>query len=332
MKQTVFLLLMALTSSISMAQAPNGYGIESFSSWIDPQKITYLKSWTFDNLTNSKQLALKGPVKQVTVKEPNVSMKFGELVREKGYGASRTVKFDSKGNWIEFVDRDTKFVFKYNEQNQLIEYNRYEKSSNDKDTAMVREERGVIHYDANGREIEALVWRSDNAAPAKIEIVFNTATTSTLYGGGKTNPEWIYDYSYDSKGHLTEIAKHDQARPTLDEKSIILYDSLEHVVRYTTYSHGTEFRYHKNFVYDTKGRMIEVYKSNADGTPIDGKEVIDYDQNGNEIKSTWVSNDGSKDEIYTCKYVYDSYGNWTERTKIMVKAGYASIAERTIKY
>jgi hypothetical protein len=109
----------------------------------------------------------------------------------------------------------------------------------------------------------------------------------------------LYVATYDANGNLTHetITEADGTVKEFDYQ----YNENGQRIYFTDYS------YSYTYTYDAEGKEIKIVSESSEGVRI---EENTYNADGNLVKKTWASEDGTVDVIYNC--VYDEKGRLTE--------------------
>ena len=165
-------------------------------------------------------------------------------------------------------------------------------------------------FDGNGK-LEAKLTRQFDPTGTKI-----TSTKFERWLRGTYTVE-ISSYSYNEKGHLTEIIKQDADGKTLFYAKILNNDN-GHPIQLESFdgngnSYGievAEYDYAKNEaltkVLDRNGKQLS-----TNTITIDFKKMVEFPRNGDEFNEL---GDLMSSEKYSYKRKYDNYGNWTLTT------------------
>ena len=168
-------------------------------------------------------------------------------------------------------------------------------------------------YDSKGKFEEKSVYKHDFQGNITEENLYNT--------NGKLKSNNYYIYRYDEKGNQVE-------------RYVFVYGTDEEG-NFSFDENGTakiEIIYKEENSYDQKGNKI---KSTIQDL-IFGKTEIsyEYDNSGNLVRKIEAGGVLDGKENITCKYKFDSKGNWIEMTKTITSQGHSKnlIIERNIEY
>ena len=168
-------------------------------------------------------------------------------------------------------------------------------------------------YDSKGKFEEKSVYKHDFQGNITEENLYNT--------NGKLKSNNYYIYRYDEKGNQVE-------------RYVFVYGTDEEG-NFSFDENGTakiEIIHKEENSYDQKGNKI---KSTIQDL-IFGKTEIsyEYDNSGNLVRKIEAGGVLDGKENITCKYKFDSKGNWIEMTKTITSQGHSKnlIIERNIEY
>ncbi len=220
----------------------------------------------------------------------------------------------------------SKEVWKYSNQDSLLEYKRYGQDG------QIQQQK-TLSYDPNGnilskQETSARVKGGGMGVPSSIELVFNE--TNYIYDDASGITEQIFDankkelsktfipkptFEYDDLGRIKfKIFKNgnviEKTRYTFNDHNLILEEFF-----FTSSDGGKNFLdngYIYSYKYDSQKNLIELIKEYKPGyKPIpDSKEYFEYDVKGNLVKYE-VFNDYSKERH---RFEYDNHDNWIKYT------------------
>jgi len=253
-------------------------------------------------------------------------------VSPKGYKSVQTF-YDKKGNIIKvenFKPNGTvasRHLYKYDKNNQKIEYMQYQFLPNGKFGLSLRQ---VFSYDSNGNKKNEIGY--DGRTTYRIEYKYtpeNKPLEIIKYSSNnKVSDNWKYEYNgksvtiyiYEKENSLKRkiVRVLDNNDRVIDEKNftsagkelgrtVTTYNG-ENVASKLEYYAG-ELRARYDYVYDKSGQLVEVYLTEP------GKKNLlyrsyKYDDNGNLLEEKWYE-DGAAD--YSRKgYKIDNKGNINE--------------------
>ena len=168
-------------------------------------------------------------------------------------------------------------------------------------------------YDSKGNLEEKSVYKHDLQGNITEENSYNT--------NGKLKSNNYYIYRYNEKGNQVERYVFVYAT---DEEGNFSFDE-----------NGTakiEIIYKEENSYDQKGNKI---KSTIQDLFLGKTEIsYEYDNRGNLVRKIEAGGVLDGKENVTCKYKFDSKGNWIEMTKTITSQGHSKnlIIERNIEY
>ncbi|MFJ1425670.1 RHS repeat domain-containing protein [Capnocytophaga canimorsus] len=267
------------------------------------------------------------------------------------YFSLLTCKYDEKGNKIEEIwdsnISSTKFIWKYNEKEELIEYIRYEDETVSRKRKRIYKEVGergnlvktiwceykfgktfnveryyneheklieAIYYEENGTISSKETWKYDDKGNEIESIWYNK--------NGKIDLKTTW--KYDDKGNLIEHIEYNK-NGKIDLKTTSKYDDKGNLIEATYY----DDQYGKVFLkYNDKGNLIEEIKYNRNGK-IDFKKTWKYDDKGNEMERYEGRQDRKKWQEVFSKFTYEN--NRTTKERVRYTNGNIS-SEETWKY
>lgn len=209
-------------------------------------------------------------------------------------------------------------VYKLNDEDRRVEYIVFE--SNGKVAT-----RFVYKYDAKGNLIEEQWYAHTGILGGRTVSTFDDVgnqTSQTSYQGDSAL-NWKNISKYDSNGNITESLQYHGK--TLRYKFLCSYDSKGRILEKET----VEFNSIPSalppthspepgkviYTYDDYKRTKEVSTYNVNGT-LKEKFVYAYDERKNDVGLTAFNADGSVRSDQTINIEYDSYGNWTRKTRL----------------
>jgi hypothetical protein len=248
----------------------------------------------------------------------------------KGHKTTETT-YDKNGNVIEVVnyrsdgDISSRLLYKYNNQNQRIEYLMYQKEKEAKELKLSYKQ--SFHYNESGSKTHEVVF--DGIAGYRITYAYNPdGSNKEIVKFSSTNTvaeKWVYSYvgqnqeikiynadnqlistvqkKVDSKGNILEEVKigpngKEQKRTTN------VYDDRSRVVEMAEYYSGTLSK--KLFYkYNNLDVVTEISQQNPDGKKFI-QSTYKHDTNGNVLEERW-SEDNS-DELSHKQSKYDKNG------------------------
>ena len=239
--------------------------------------------WTRDNL-QGKVLSYSEFSYEAENRFGNIEK--GERNRQFSIGTDHQIKYDEKGNEIEYNrynsdgSLDYKFTYKYDEKGNKIEENSY-----NSDGSLAR--KWTYKYDEKGNIIEGNEYYSDGSLDSK-----NT-------------------YKYDEKGNKLEGNSYN-SEGSLDSKNTYKYDEKGNKLEGNSYNSEGSLDSKWTYKYDEKGNEIEGNGYNSDGS-LEFKYTAKYDEKGNKTQVNDYNSDGSLNSKKTYKYQFDKQGNWIKR-------------------
>lgn len=255
-----------------------------------------------------KDIGLKGNVKTYKLTPYKVVDYFGKIV---------------KGDKQDFWSGDVVIVF--NEKGYKTETNRYNKTGQ-------LSQKIIYKYDAKGARTVRDVYNSYGKIQMKFLYVYDTSGNKIAYNSYKPTGELVDTYTYknDAKGRMIEEiwTKPDK---TFGSRYTFNYDARGFMTETTQYTKSsTSLDNRTVYKYNKLGQLSEIEIYNDKNT-LTKKNIITYDDKGNEssIKTFGASGEFIDEKQY--KYVFDDRGNWIERTEY-VNHFPKSIIEREITY
>ncbi|MFK8303336.1 RHS repeat domain-containing protein [Capnocytophaga stomatis] len=248
-----------------------------------------------------------------------------------------TCKYDEKGNKIEEIwdsnSSSTKFIWKYNEKEEKIEYIRYEDETVSRKGKLIYKEVGergnlvktiwceykfgktfnveryyneheklieAIYYEENGNISSKETWKYDDKGNEIENIWYNK--------NGKIDLKTTW--KYDDKGNLIEHIEYNK-NGKIDLKTTSKYDDKGNKIEATYYDNqiGKEF-----FKYNDKGNLIEKIWYNRNGK-IRAKKTWKYDDKGNEMERYEGRQDRKKWQEAFSKFTYENNRTTIERVR-----------------
>lgn len=218
---------------------------------------------------------------------------------------------------------------------------KFEMSYRSNDKTRTEKLRSVFEHDASGRRTISKSFGADGLPLDEIHYSYDDKG-NLIEQGNYRNAELLFKfvYAYDDQGHRLEMKTylHDGS---LKSKSVYTYDSKGNIATMASYKdcmseNSCRLDYKAVDTYDEQGYLSEARIFKADGT-LDEKRTHKYDASGNQIEQSVFRSDGSLRDKEITTYVYDSNGNWTQRTtKSALKNGKPSqetaVTKRRISY
>jgi hypothetical protein len=146
---------------------------------------------------------------------------------------------------------------------------------------------------------------------------------------GNVTKEILYDnfgnkqveshYMFDKKGNkLYELSTFQQKEGNVNETRLMKYkyDSLSRLIEYNIHDPANRIHNTEKYTYDDLGRRFE--ESTMDSSGIIFRRIThEYDSVGNEIGLTRYMPADRVDLKVRWEYVYDTHGNWTQKTQFI---------------
>lgn len=222
-----------------------------------------------------------------------------------------TCKYDEKGNKIEEIwdsnSSSTKFIWKYNEKEELIEYIRYEDET-------VSRKRKRIYYEVGerGNRVKTIWYQYELGKAFNVERYYNEheKLIEAIYYEENGNISSKETWKYDDKGNLIEHIEYNK-NGKIDLKRTSKYDDKGNKIEATYYDNqiGKEF-----FKYNDKGNLIEKIWYNRNGK-IRAKKTWKYDDKGNEMERYEGRQDRKKWQEAFSKFTYENNRTTIERVR-----------------
>ncbi|MDY3547263.1 hypothetical protein PG291_01410 [Riemerella anatipestifer] len=278
MKNTLKIILL-FTATLSLLEC-NGSTKENLNSKTKDKQNSSAR----EKETDWKKDELKGKVKSCFQGDFELVKKFGNI--EQGpFIEGFEKRYDEYGNiiennWENEYGRNSKIkvIYKYDDNENIIEANRYDRSSLDG--------KYIFKYDGYGNKIENNWYDKNGNLEGKYIYNYdeygNKIEEIAYFGSGSLAYKYIY--KYDDNGNIIESNKYVERKGDEILDSTIIYE------------------------YDDNGNIIEESKYSGYGS-LYYKNIYKYDEHGNIIES-------NKDGIHTYRYEYDDKGNWTSRIDI----------------
>ena len=140
---------------------------------------------------------------------------------------------------------------------------------------------------------------------------------------GLESCSYCAEYKYSDTGLPTEVSFIEEPLDPESSEGYIFsyeYDSADRVIKMVKYEVAGETKIktgEEQYVYDTKGNLIEEKSFDSEGNA-DGGVVYEYDGNGNLLKRSTTYSSGSK---YIQEYAYDANGNVTKNVSTRYDSG-----------
>jgi len=275
-------------------------------------------------------------------------------VNPKGYITSES-KFDEKGNAVEIINYksngkiSTKLLYKYDDKNNKIEYQKFQKFEDKPDIELTYKQNftyddkgnkklevgfdGIINYRIefnylpDGKLKGITKFNPDNSVAEKWESTFNgNIQTINVFKRGT-----ILDYSLikktDSKNNIIEETRND-AKGKEQSRIITEYDANNNISSTSEYYSGKlskKFAY----LYNKKNQLIEIDLENPDGSKTLFK-AYKYDDKGNVIEEKWF--DGIPDDLSSKNFKYNEKLNPSEVESYYSDYKYKVLYKYTYEY
>jgi hypothetical protein len=236
--------------------------------------------------TDIEKDGLNGKVKQVKLDCFDADEKSGNPIQEKRCDDNNyLVVYNDKGNRIELSVhssgwRDEKRLFKYDNNEKLIELNVFDANNN-------LSGKFTYYYDINGNKIVSKFYGTDN-------ILKNRQT-----------------YKYDDKGNAIEQNEYN-SKDILVLKHVYKYDGEGNQIESNTYASMGSLEDRNIDKFDDKGNRIETNSYNANGN-LENKGIWTYDEKNNPIQENWYDKNGILNSEHTYNYIYDHQSNWIKK-------------------
>ncbi|MFK8376977.1 RHS repeat domain-containing protein [Capnocytophaga canimorsus] len=218
-----------------------------------------------------------------------------------------TCKYDEKGNKIEEIwdsnSSSTKFIWKYNEKEELIEYIRYEDETVSRKGKLIYKEVGE-----RGNLVKTIWCEYESGKTFNVERYYNEheKLIEAIYYEENGNISSKETWKYDDKGNEIENIWYNK-NGKIDLKTTWKYDDKGNLIEKIWYNRNGKIDLKTTSKYDDKGNKIEAtYYDNQIG-----KEFFKYNDKGNLIEKIWYNRNGKIRAKKTWKY--DDKGNEMER-------------------
>jgi hypothetical protein len=305
-----------------------------------------------DRPPNLAREELVGPVK--TVESGRISYILNEGQRVEGKRAIfQKLIFNQRGYRVESATYgdgaiSERLVYTYDVLDRNTGYEEYSRTL---DKSISKPRKHVYSLDQNGRIVEYIVYEMDGTPGSRFTYEYDARGNKVeedFYSWTGTRIGRLV-YTYDEAGRrLTETSYDRDAG--VSWKVINSYDAGARSVERTQYQ-GSVLRYKVLTRHDDKGRVVEqeTLEFNAprnlhtDHAPVPGKITYAYnDSDRTREVSTYIPNGAlKKREVHTSdergnetvwtnaydggtllfKFEYDTYGNWTKKTRLTLAAG-----------
>lgn len=302
---------------------------------------------------NLAREGLLGPVKTVESGRINYTLNDGKSVEGRRAIFQKLI-FNKRGYRIEsetYGDGaaiSERLVYTYDVLDRNTGYEEY---SSTLDKTLSKPRKHLYSLDQTGRIVEYIVYELDGAAGSRFTYEYdargNKVEEDFYSWTGKRIGRLVY--TYDEAGRQLTETSYDRD-DTLSWKVVNSYDADGRPIERTQYQ-GSVLRYKVLTKHDAKGRPVEqeTLEFNAppnvysDHAPVPGKiiyayndsdrtrEVSTYTPNGTLKKSeAHTSDERGNETAWTNAYdggtllfrfEYDTYGNWTKKTRLTWAAG-----------
>jgi len=275
-------------------------------------------------------------------------------INSKGYITTES-KFDERGNAIEVINYksngkiSTKLLYKYNEKNYKIEYQKFQKFEDKPDIELTYKQNftydekgnkklevgfdGIINYRIefnylpDGKLKGITKYNPDNSIAEKWESTFigNTQTINVFKRG--TALDYTIIKKTDSKNNFIEEIRND-AKGKEQSKITTEYDANNNIISTSEYYSG---KLSKKFIYiyNKKNQLIEIDLENPDGSKTLNK-AYKYDDKGNVIEEKWF--DGVPDDLSSKNFKYNEKLNPSEVESYYSDYKYKVLYKYTYEY
>ncbi|MHC1702676.1 MAG: hypothetical protein AB9846_02100 [Tenuifilaceae bacterium] len=274
-------------------------------------------------------------------------------VSKNGYISTET-KYDKRGNVIEVINYkangkiSSKQVYKYDNNNNRIEYLKYAKTDKEELGLTYKQ---VFSYDEVGNK--KLEVGFDGLAGYRIEYRYLPEYRQkdiTKYNSDNTVAE-KWEYSYEDKSQIIKVFKpgrnfdHSLEKRADEKENIIeeirrdqkgkevnrtttLYDPSNNLSTIAEYFSGTLSK-KLTYKYVNLSQLIEITQVNPDGSTFLYRSYK-YDPKNNLIEEKWY--DGVPDDYSSKTYKHDSKGNVTEVESYYSDYKYKVLYKYTYEY
>ncbi|HOP04925.1 MAG TPA: hypothetical protein PL017_10900 [Tenuifilaceae bacterium] len=272
-----------------------------------------------------------------------------------GYKTSET-QYDKFGNPVEIInyrsngDISSKLVYRYDSNNQKLEYLMFQKEKDAKDLKLTYKQ--TFHYNQQGKKTHEVVF--DGVAGYRITYSYYAdGNSKEIVKYNSTNAvaeKWVYTYNGSNQElkvytgddilSYTVQKKFDASGNVIDEARI---SSNGKEQKRTTYNYNAESRisqmtefYSGNLIkklfykYNNIGVVTEIRQQNPDGKEF-VQSTYKHDSNGNLLEERW-SEDSSASELSHKQSKYDKDGNLLEMDSYYAPYKYRVLYKYTYEF
>lgn len=232
-----------------------------------------------------------------------------------GFRAVETI-YDRRGNPIEIInfrangDTSSRVVYRYNAQNQRVEYLLFQKQDRPFIELSYKQS---INYNEQGRRNLEVVF--DGTSTHRILFTYfpngKPKETTKIAPGNRVEERWVYTEKepntteinvfipdgvlsfsltrrFDPKGNLLSETRRN---PTGDETRRVeyAYDATGRTIQMSEFSARNLVR-RLHYTYDRKGQLVEIVQEMPDGRRFT-QSSFRYDNDGNILEERWVEGD-----------------------------------------
>lgn len=289
-------------------------------------------------ISDLDKYVLKGKVKSLKETRYYAKIKDTAIIKEaisdNSY-ASYYILFSESGFITEYhalypkKSVNTKKIYSYSD-GRLTEINEYGADGELKS-------KQVFEYDKKGNLAEDALYR-DGKFFEKHSYSYDDKGRLLMHTyknvHWKKNKSW--NYFYDDTGKKTEVFVYTgrkKKKMSWEEKHLYGYDQSGNLVLDSVVDYPDQFSQKTVYRYDAAGRKTEINNYDNNNSK-DWGNTFKYDELGNITElGTFENNGGLKfsDTNYR-KYIYDTTGNWIEKTSYDVNLSPTIITERIIEY
>ncbi len=229
------------------------------------------------------------------------------------------VKQQSSGNY-DYIDKN----YTYDEKDSLIQ-----EIESDKNTIIIKK----IERDNKHRLIQSSIYKGDSILyTVKIKYDVNGNIVKKDFYRKSNIPIKSIQRTYNNQN----LIKKETLRDYINRfgwdgsKKLFEYDNKNRLIRIiSNYLHDSCYIDITRF-YNDENKLIEINKLPIGGLR-DRIENEKFDKYGNSVEKSYKNSKGETTKYIIHKYIYDSLGNWTQRTNFYNDKP-SSISLRKIKY
>lgn len=240
----------------------------------------------------------------------SVTTYLGRKLLSEDINRKFVLKYDDKGNIVEYHSYNNDSIFekdfaKYNDQNKLIELKGFDHSGKLIFSSEYR-------YDENNNQIE-YSSRSDYSS-FKSKNIYNQNKQLIEQQDYDESSNTIYSYTfrYDPSGNMIETKYSKMGN--LIRKNLLFYNSKGVSTGYKSYDNNGRIFSIDTILFHSNGKISEEFLTDYDyfSNKEDKIKIKRYNSDGNliEFTTTWSKYDDGKPRKIVQSFEYDNNGNW----------------------